>query len=99
MLEEASFIVLSSSRIPAPFGSCCDVYKGRNGAPLSDYKSFSISNYVGTLNTITLAATREGGVLELADGEDSTNLSRVTRLLWLHLSSRTWSSIVTIVVG
>jgi hypothetical protein len=67
MLEEASFIVLSSSRIPAPFGSCCDMYKGRNGAPLSEYKNFSISNYVRTLNTITLEATREGGVLELGD--------------------------------
>jgi hypothetical protein len=67
MLEDASFMVLSSRRIPAPFGNCCDFYKSRNGAPLSEYKAFSISNYVRTLNTITLAALR-GGVLELADG-------------------------------
>ena len=60
-------MVLSSRRTPAPFGNCCDFYKGRNGAPLSEYKAFSISNYVRTLNTISLAAMR-GGVLKLADG-------------------------------
>jgi hypothetical protein len=67
MLEEASFMVLNSERIEAPFGNCCDFYKSRNGAPLSEYKSHSISNYARTLNTITLATTR-GGALELADG-------------------------------
>ena len=60
-------MVLTSERVSAPFGNCCDFYKSRNGAPLSEYKAHSISNYVRTLNTITLAATR-GGALELADG-------------------------------
>jgi hypothetical protein len=67
MLEEASFTVLTSRRVSAPFGNYCDFYKSRDGAPLSEYKAHSISNYVRTLNTITLAATR-GGALELADG-------------------------------
>lgn len=60
-------MVLTSERVSAPFGNCCDFYKSRNGAPLSEYKAHSISNYVRTLNTITLTTTR-GGALELADG-------------------------------
>lgn len=59
-------MVLSSERVEAPFGNYCDFYK-RNGAPVSEYKAHSISNYTRTLNTITLATTR-GGALELADG-------------------------------
>jgi hypothetical protein len=68
MLEDASFMILSSQRVSAPFGNCCDLYKSRNGAPLSEFKAFSISNYVRTLNSISLAATRGGEVLEMADG-------------------------------
>jgi hypothetical protein len=68
MLEDASFMILSSQRVSAPFGNCCDLYKSRNGAPLPEYKAFSISNYVRTLNSISLAATRGGEVLEMADG-------------------------------
>jgi hypothetical protein len=67
MLEEASFVILSSQRASAPFGNCCDSYQGKNGTPLSEYKAFTVSNYVEPLNAITRAATR-GGVLELADG-------------------------------
>jgi hypothetical protein len=67
MLEEASFMVLSSQRISAPFGNYCDSYRSRTGVPLSEYKAFTISNYVRPLNAITQAATK-GGVLELADG-------------------------------
>jgi hypothetical protein len=68
MLEEASFLVLSSQRVSLPFGNCCDFYKSRNGASLSKYKDLSISNYVGILNATMLAAMRSGRVLELADG-------------------------------
>lgn len=67
MLEGASFIVLSSQRISMPYGNCYDFYKSRNGAPLLEYKDFTISNCVSVLNATTLAAMR-GGVLELADG-------------------------------
>ena len=68
MFEEASFKVLSSERISAPFGNCCDCFKTRNGAALSKYKTFTISNYVRPLNTITLAAMRDRGFMELVDG-------------------------------
>lgn len=60
-------MVLPSQRVLAPFGNCCDFYRSRNGASLSEYKAFSISNYVRTLNTIALAATRLG-FLESANG-------------------------------
>ncbi len=67
MLEEASFLILSSQRVPVPFGNRCDSYKSWSGESLSKYKTYTVSNYVQTLNAITCAATR-GGVLELADG-------------------------------
>jgi len=73
MLAEASFIVLSSQRVSAPFGNCCDFYKSRNGTrPLSEYKAFSIANYMRTLNTISQAAIRRGPLV-LADGTRITS--------------------------
>ena len=61
-------MVLSSQRVSAPCGNFCDFYKSRNGAPLSKYKAYTISNQERILNMIILAATRGGRVLELADG-------------------------------
>jgi hypothetical protein len=68
MLEESSFIVLSSQRVSVPFGNFCDSVKSRNGAPLSKYKALTLSNYLQISGMIMLAGMRGGGVLDLVDG-------------------------------
>jgi hypothetical protein len=68
MLEESSFKVLSSQRVSVPFGNFCDSVKSRNGAPLSKYKAFILSNYLQVSDIITLAGMRGEGGLDLVDG-------------------------------
>ena len=85
MLKEASFQVLSSQRVLVPFGNYCDFLKSRNGMSLSKYRDFNVANYVQTLNTISLAATKSG-VLELADGtcivDEEGRLALMEEIVW-----------------
>lgn len=85
MLKEASFQVISSQRVSVPFGNYCDSLKSRNELPLSRYRAYTISNYVQTLNTISLAETK-AGVLELADGtrivDEEGRLALMEEIIW-----------------
>jgi len=53
--------------------------------PLSKYRVFMVANYVQTLNTISLAATK-AGVLELADGtrivDEGGRLALMEEIIW-----------------
>lgn len=52
---------------------------------LSKYRDFNVANYVQTLNTISLAATKSG-VLELADGtcivDEEGRLALMEEIVW-----------------
>ena len=52
---------------------------------LSKYRDFNVANYVQTLNTISLAATK-AGVLELADGtciaDEEGRLALMEEIIW-----------------
>jgi hypothetical protein len=85
MLKEASFQVVSSQRVSVPFGNYCDSLKSRSGMPLSKYRAYTVSNYMQTLNTISLAATK-AGVLALADGtriiDEEGRLALMEETIW-----------------
>ena len=53
--------------------------------PLSKYRACTVSNYVPTLNTISLAATK-AGVLALADGtrivDEDGRLALMEEIIW-----------------
>ena len=53
--------------------------------PLSKYRVFMVANYVQTLNTISLAATK-AGVLELPDGtrivDEEGRLALMEEIIW-----------------
>ncbi|KAH9166717.1 hypothetical protein EDB89DRAFT_2075565 [Lactarius sanguifluus] len=67
MLQDASFQVLSSTRILAPHREYCASHKGLNGTSISGYTAFSLQNSSQITNVLT-SALMEAGDLELGDG-------------------------------
>jgi len=53
--------------------------------PLSKYRAYTVSNYLQTLNTISLAATK-AGALALADGtrivDEEGRLALMEEIIW-----------------
>jgi len=67
MFEDASLQVLSSRRVPIPFGNYCDSYKAADGTSLSEYEAFGIKSAVQILNTMLVVTMKNGG-FEIGDG-------------------------------
>jgi len=61
MFEDASLQVLSSRRVPIPFGNYCDSYKAADGTSLSEYEAFGIKSAVQILNTMLVVTMKNGG--------------------------------------
>lgn len=67
MLRDASLQLLSSTRALAPTGQYCDLYKGLNETPLSEFKAFSLQSFSQVFDVLT-SAMMDAGCLELGDG-------------------------------
>jgi hypothetical protein len=72
MLEEAALRVVSFQCPSVPFGNYCDVQRGLDGISLSDYKTYTIENFVRLYNMMSLSMVKNEG-LELADGSRITS--------------------------
>lgn len=66
-LRDASLQVLTSTRALAPHGKYCDVYRGLNETPLSDFTAFSVQSFSQVFDLLT-SAMMNAGCLELGDG-------------------------------